>query len=333
MRRLLLAALLALPLAGPPRPAPAQGIDLSQGGPVDVTASDGIEWRQAEQVVIARGNARAIRGNVTVYADRLLARYRPQATPGQARSGAVQPAATGGPDQALGGGSNEIWRLEAEGNVRIVTETDTARGDRAVYDIDQAVLVLTGRGDLSLTTPSQVITAKDSLEYWSARKMAVARGNAVVVDNAEGGRRIAADTLVSYMLDGPGQAGAAPPPVAARPGEKPVPGQGKVDRVEAFGNVEIRTATDVVRGDRGVYSAQTGMARLLGNVRITRTDNQINGQEAIVNLRTNVARLVSAPGARVQGLIMPNQDGEKAGDQPAGRGASPQPATPERRSR
>jgi len=88
-----------------------------------------------------------------------------------------------------------------------------------------------------------------------------------------------------------------------------------------------------VRGDRGVYSAQTGMARLLGNVRITRTDNQINGQEAIVNLRTNVARLVSAPGARVQGLIMPNQDGEKAGDQPAGRGASPQPATPERRSR
>ncbi len=332
MRRLLLAALLALPLAAPPRPAPAQGIDLSQGGPVDVTASDGIEWRQAEQVVIARGNARAIRGNVTVHADRLLARYWPQARPGEARSGAVQPAA-GSPDQALGGGSNEIWRLEAEGNVRIVTETDTARGDRAVYDIDQAVLVLTGRGDLSLTTPSQVITAKDSLEYWSAKKMAVARGNAVVVDNAEGGRRIAADTLVSYMLDGPGQGNAAPPPVAARPGERTVPGQGKVDRVEAFGNVEIRTATDVVRGDRGVYSAQTGMARLLGNVRITRTDNQINGQEAIVNLRTNVARLVSAPGARVQGLIMPNQDGEKAGDQPAGRGASPQPATPERRSR
>ncbi len=331
MRRWFLAALLALPMH-----AMAQGIDLSQGGPVDVTASDGIEWRQAEQVVIARGNARAIRGNVTIYADRLLARYRPQARPGEAQSRVVQPAAAAGsPDQALGGGANEIWRLEAEGNVRIVTETDTARGDRAVYDIDQSVLVLTGRGDLSLTTPSQVITAKDSLEYWSARKMAVARGNAVVVDSAEGGRRITGDTLVSYMLDGPGQANAAPalPPVAAKPGERPVPGQGKVDRVEAFGNVEIRTATDVVRGDRGVYSAATGMARLLGNVRITRTDNQINGQEAIVNLRTNVARLVSAPGARVQGLIMPNQDAERSGDQAPGRSASPQPATPERRSR
>ena len=63
----------------------------------------------------------------------------------------------------------------------------------------------------------------------------------------------------------------------------------------------------VVRGDRGVYSAQTGMARLLGDVRITRGDNQINGREAIVNMRTGVARLVSSPGARVQGLIVPNQ--------------------------
>jgi lipopolysaccharide export system protein LptA len=72
-----------------------------------------------------------------------------------------------------------------------------------------------------------------------------------------------------------------------------------------------------------VYSAATGMARLLGQVRITRGDNQLNGQEAIVNLRTGVARLVSAPGARVQGLILPNQQ----------EGAPDQQTTPERRSR
>src|SRR6476619_6486133 len=79
-RALLLAALLAAPML----PAAAQNIDMSQGGPVDVTASDGIEWRQAEQVVIARGNARAVRAGVTVEADRLLARYRPAGQqPGQ----------------------------------------------------------------------------------------------------------------------------------------------------------------------------------------------------------------------------------------------------------
>ena len=71
-RALLLAALAALPLA-----ALAQNIDMSQGGPVDVTATDGIEWRQAEQVVIARGNARAIRAGVTVEA--YLSHYDPTA--------------------------------------------------------------------------------------------------------------------------------------------------------------------------------------------------------------------------------------------------------------
>ena len=33
----------------------AQSMDLNQGGPIEVTARDGIEWRQQEQLVIARG--------------------------------------------------------------------------------------------------------------------------------------------------------------------------------------------------------------------------------------------------------------------------------------
>ena len=212
--------------------------------------------------------------------------------------------------------------------MKISTATDTARGDRAVYDVDQAVLVLTGR-DLSLTTQTQVITAKDSLEYWSQKRMAVARGGAVVTEPAEN-RRIAADTLVAYFLEGAGAPGAPSPPPRPRPvlapGEKEPPGAGRMDRVEAYGNVEIRTATEVVRGDRGIYSAQTGMARLLGNVRITRGDNQVNGREAIVNMRTGVARLVSSPGARVQGLIVPNQQEGAAGQPPQQQAPAQQPA-------
>lgn len=320
------AALLALALAS--SAALAQGIDLSRGGPVDVTATDGIEWRQADQVVIARGNAKAVRGGVQVDADRLLARYRPSGNRGGAPPPPQQQPGRGAaatPEATLGG-SSEIWRLEAEGDVRIATASDTARGDRAVYDIDQAVLVLTGR-NLSLNSSQQVITARDSLEYWSAKRMAVARGDALVVDRQED-RRIRADTLVAHFLeDAPGTAETparpAVRPAAAPPGEREAPGAGRIDRVEAFGNVEIRTPTEVVRGDRGVYSPATGMARLLGNVRITRGDNQLNGREAIVNMRTGVARLVSSPGGRVQGLIQPNQEGGGAaappGGQPSGR--------------
>jgi lipopolysaccharide export system protein LptA len=271
----------------------AQGIYLSQGGPVEVTATDGIEWRQQEQVVIARGEARAVRGAVTVEADRLLARYRPR---GNATAANPQP-----PSEGPGGGG-EIWRLEAEGNVVVSTATDRAEGDRAVYDMDQAVMVITGR-NLRLVNPDNTLTARDSVEYWSARRMAVARGNAVVVTND--GRRVRADTLVAHFAETP-----AP---GAAPAQRPAPGAGpapsSLERVEAFGNVEIRTEQEVVRGDRGVYSPNSGLARLLGQVRIIRGENTLTGQEAIVNMRTSVARLVSAPGARVQGLVVPQQDG------------------------
>ena len=287
--RILHLALTALLAAGA---AHAQGIDLSQGGPVEVTAVEGIEWRQQDQVVIARGEARAVRGGVTIEADRLLARYRPRGT-----AAAAEVRAPG--EGPAGGG--EIWRLEAEGNVVISTATDRAEGDRAVYDMDQAVMVMTGRA-LRLVNPDNTLTARDSIEYWSGRRMAVARGNAVVV--TADGRRVRADTLVAHFAEGAAPGAAPRPQPAATPG---APANSSLERVEAYGNVEIRTADEVVRGDRGVYSPNSGLARLLGTVRITRGDNTLAGQEAIVNMQTGVARLVSAPGGRVQGLVVPQQ--------------------------
>lgn len=316
--------------------ARAQGIDMSSGGPVDVTARGGFEWRENEQVVIATGDARAVRQNVTVLADQLLARYRkkagadatgtpaspapnsppPPSTAPVATPAVAQPvpnpaaaAANGEPDT----GGNEVYRLEADGHVRIFTPTDQAQGDHGIYDIDQAVLILTGH-DLRLTTPQQVITARDSLEYWSQKRMAVGRGNAVVVTSD--GRRLQGDVLVGYTSPPatPATAGgaAAPLPVkpATAPGD-PLATSGKLERVEAFGNVEVRTATDIVRGDRGVYVPDTGMARIIGHVRITHGQNQLNGPAADINMKTGIAHIVSDPGQRVEGLIMPN-DATKA---------------------
>lgn len=321
-------AILALLL---PNLAMAQALDMTRGGPVDVTAEDGIEWRQQEQLVIARGSARAVRDGVTIEADRLIARYRPRATPGGAPAAATPGARPGGDPTS---GASEIWRFEAEGNVRIHTATDRANGDRAVYDIDQAVMVLTGR-DLWMTATDNRVTARDSLEYWPQRRMAVARGGAVV--DAPEDRRIRGDTLVAFFLEevaaGAPPRPATPPPAAGAPGQ---PQTGRIERVEAYGNVEVRTTAEVVRGDRAVYSPVTSLARVLGNVRITRGENQLNGNEAIVNLATGVARLVSTPGARVQGLIVPQSEDAATppGGTPAPNAARPpanQPRPPERR--
>lgn len=318
LRGLAGAALLGA-LAGP---ALAQSLDLSQGGPIEITATDGIEWRQQDQAVIARGDARATRGTVTVESDRLIARYRP-------RGGAAQPtpapAAQGTASNPVG--ASEIWRLEAEGRVRITSPTERATGERAVYDLDQAVMVLSGQG-LALETPDQRITARESLEYWPQRRMAVARGGAVVTTTDN--RRIAADTLVAYFAEAPAPDQQSPAQAApgARPGGLPGGEGSRIERVEAFGSVEIRTPEEVVRGERGAYAPPTGLATLSGGVRITRGDNQLNGQEAIVDLRSGVSRLVSAPGQRVQGLIVQQQaEPNQAQVPPAGR-PQPQPRQP-----
>jgi len=282
-------------------PAWGQALDLSKGGAIDVTSDNGIEYQQAEQVVIARGNARAVRGDVTVTADRLTARFR--------RKGGAAGAAASGPDA----GNNEIYRLEADGNVRIFTATDLAVGDHAIYDIDQAVLLMTGAA-MKITTPQQVMTARDTMEYWSQKHMAVGRGLAVVVTSD--GRRLSADTLVGYTTPPPAAgatpaAGAAPSPKPVadkptKPGADPAPTSGKLQRVEAFDNVEVRTLTETFRGARAVYVADSEIARLAGSVRVTRGQSQLNGDEAVVNMRTGIYTMTKAPGGRVQGLVVPN---------------------------
>ncbi|MCX7931729.1 MAG: hypothetical protein N2588_04175 [Rhodovarius sp.] len=286
--------------------AAAQSLDLSRGGPISISAEEGIEWRQDLRVVVARGPARAERGGVTIDAARLIARYRGGPEPAAALPfGQPGPAGAGEASAGATGGRSEIWRLEAEGGVRIRTASETATAERAVYDMDQAVLVLSGGRELGLSTPQAVIRASESLEYWTRRRLAVARGDATVT--TPDGRSLRADVLAAYLPP----EGAAPPPPPA-PGRPAPPGQGQLDRVELFGRVEIRTAEEVLRADRGVYSAATGIARLSGNVRITRGPHQVNGEEAVVDLNTGISRLLGAPGGgRVQGLIAPTEGGRR----------------------
>ncbi len=387
---LALSTVVAAALAAAPGGARAQQIDLSHGGPITVTALDGIEWHQNEQTIIANGDAKAVRDTVTVTADTLIAHYRrkactpapgtAQAAPGNpvtrasapgpapvasptaaAPSGAApatasgatpgappppcppatpaaQPAGTAPKPPALDDsdtGNNEIYRLEAIGHVHIYTATDNAWGDHAVYDIDKAVLVLTG-AHLKLITPQDTLTARDSMEYWSQLHMAVGRGDAVVVTND--GRRLAGDVLVGYTTpDQPATQGkpAAPPPRPAKSGATPDPlaNSGKLQKVDAFGHVDVRTATETVLGDRGVYVPDTGIARVVGNVRITRGPNQLNGNQAVVDMHTGIARLVAEPGLRVQGLVVPNgangdaPDGAKGHAPTGGPAAAPQSGT------
>ena len=83
----------ALAFALLPFAAVAQQLDMSHGGPIDITATDGIDWRQDQQIVVAHGDAKAVRGDVTVIADTLTAWYRPRVTAANPPNGPQQASA------------------------------------------------------------------------------------------------------------------------------------------------------------------------------------------------------------------------------------------------
>ena len=292
-------AVLLVCLSSGPFPLAAQGLGLgtvSEDRPIAISAASGIEWQQDAQVYIARGNAVATRGTTEVSADTLTAHYRPG-------KGA--------------GGDTEVHRLNADGHVTIKGETQTVVGDQAVWDVDQQMGVVTGKA-MKLTTATDVVTARDSLEWYDQKQIAVARGDAIAIK--ENVKRIRADVLTAHMTkDKPKPTVAAP---AAPPGklaatklgaEARPPGakdeSSRISRLDALGNVLVSTATDIARGDYGVYNADTGIVTLLGNVTITRGDNAIRGQYAVVDLNNNVSRMMptagkpDSPGSRVEGLF------------------------------
>ena len=277
---LLPAALLALAIGMlvPGPHAVAQDL-LRQGrGPLQIDADNGIEWRRDEQVYIANGHAKATRGDVSVSADRLVAHYRN--TDGTQKQPSDNTTTTTG----------NIYRVDAIGHVVIATPTERAVGDHGVYDLDKAVMVLTGN-DLKLTTPTQEVTARDSLEYWDGRKLAVARGDAVATDKD---RRVSADVLTAHI------------------GQDPKTNQSRIMRVDAFGNVRVSTPTQIAQGAKGVYNLDTQIATLVDRVRVTQGKNQLNGDYAEVNLNTGISRMLSgqaagSAGARVSALIVPTE--------------------------
>ncbi len=310
--------------------AAAQGLSLSgvsEDRPIEVSADHGIEWQQDAQVYIARGNAMAKRGTTEVHADTLTAHYRPIKGTGDkgAEDKGTGDKATG--DKATGeGGETEIYRLDADGHVTIKGERQTVVGDQAVYDVDQQIGIVTGKA-LKMTTATDVVTARDSLEWYDQKQIAVARGDAVAVRDV---KVIRADVLTAHMTKEKPQPAAGKPDKAvpaaapAKPRNAAMPlgdndESSKISRVDAQGHVLVSTETDVGRGDYGVYNADTGIATLLGNVTVTRGPNTIKGQYAVMDLNNNISRMMAAPATpgaaatRVEGLFVRQDQAAPAG--------------------
>lgn len=248
---------------------------------IEVTADQSLEWYQDQHLYVARGNAKAVRGDMTIYADLLTAHQRetPPAT------GQAKPAAQPGPDT----NSGDIDKMTAEGNVRVITSKDHVTGDHGVYDTDKHVMVMTGN-NLMYQTEKETVTARDSLEYYEGTQEAVARGHAVAVGND---RHVEGDVLTAQFRTAPN-------------------GENQLWKMTALGHVTITTKNDVTHGEHAIYDVARNMAIVTGNVRITRADGtELTGDVGEVDFASNQSRLLNAGGGRVRALLTPRETESK----------------------
>jgi lipopolysaccharide export system protein LptA len=259
------------PLGGTPLGGLGPVDTSSSTGPMEIDADDGIEWRRDEKVYIARGHAKATRGDMSVSADSLIAHYRDT---GGGNSSSTDP------DQS----KTAIYMVEALGNVVVLSKDSKIVGDRAVYDLDKGSAVITG-SDLKATSKDSVVTARDSLEYWTKLGAVVARGNAVAADKTH---HVKADMLVGYF----------------HTDDK---GQKKMYQVEATGNVLLDNNGNVALAHKAIYNMDSDIATLDGGVKITRGKNQLNGEHAVYNTKTGQAKVTGGRG-QVKTLLIPGSD-------------------------
>ena len=247
LRTTLLLAVLLTVLASPLRAQSAAFGDHDK--PLKIFADNGIEWRRDEKLYVARGNAVARQGDVTVRAAVLRARYSGE------------------------GDSGDITQVEANGNVVIVTPDTRVEGQHAIYDVVRDVMRMTGSG-LKLTSGDDVVTARDSLEYRPGERLAVARGDAQAerFDPAKGTSNIVrADTLSAtfaedgknlHVVDAIDNVEVLTPCeyVAANAGRYLVAQQ----IAKMSGNVRITRGQSQLNGEEAEVNLKTGISSLKG---------------------------------------------------------------------
>ncbi len=146
----------------PPSAAVAQTPAIDTDQPIRINA-DSLEVKQQQQQAVFSGNVEAVQGELVLRADEVRVAYafgEEQATPGQV-----------------------IRRIEAEGNVVITTPEETAKADRAVYDVVAGTMQLEG----------EVVLVRGKNVVEGARlDIDLAAGRAVMVADAKTGTRVRA---------------------------------------------------------------------------------------------------------------------------------------------
>jgi lipopolysaccharide export system protein LptA len=143
-----------------------------------------------------------------------------------------------------------------------------------------------GKGPIDISADSQTADNERHMTTYKGR-----------VEALQGQDRMRANQLDIFFKSG----GAKPKTATATGGAG---GFGDIDRMEATGDVYFVTPTEVIRGDKAVYSADADTITMTGDVVATRGENVERGSMLIVHVSSKTTEMVGNHG-RVRTVIYP----------------------------
>jgi lipopolysaccharide export system protein LptA len=193
-------------------PNAMQGFSQNRDQPIQIEAAS-LEMRDKKKEATFSGNVKVVQGDTTMTSKILVVFYESATAPAAAPAGNTKAAAKAAPAPIQSatpgpGGSSQIRRLEAKGNVVVTQKDQVVTGETAVFDTKtNFVTMVGGAGGVILTQGKNVL-----------------RGDRLVVDMTTGVSRVDSDTgrvqglFISSGQGGPALPGSTPATPSPAPG-------------------------------------------------------------------------------------------------------------------
>ena len=131
-------------------PNAMQGFSQNRDQPIQIEAAS-LEMRDKKKEATFSGNVKVVQGDTTMTSKVLVVFYKSATAPAAAPAGNTKAAAKAAPAPIQSatpgpGGSSQIRRLEAKGNVVVTQKDQVVTGENAVFDTKTNLVTMVGGG-------------------------------------------------------------------------------------------------------------------------------------------------------------------------------------------
>jgi lipopolysaccharide export system protein LptA len=137
-------------------PNALQGFSQNRDKPIQIDAAS-LEVRDKDKIATFTGDVKVVQGDTTMRSKVLVVYYDQEAAPAGGKSGAAKSASGKSAQAAVPGpgGSSQIRRLEAKGNVVVTQKDQTVTGASGIFDMKANTVTMLG--GVVLTTGDNVL--------------------------------------------------------------------------------------------------------------------------------------------------------------------------------